>query len=589
MSLSSNVVRRGAVYYARMRVPKDLANAIGRRELVQSLKTRDPVEALGLARLLIAKWQVDFDSRRNTRNLSSETARSLARFHYREILRIDNAGRALDQQSNHNRLPERLEKLSEWEKDVRRHLATASPAYVMEEADDLLRRAGFDADAFRLAQSDPTTGAFKTTSEYLIFCQMMTRAHAEGIRRVRERDEGIFDGRPTDVLFVDIGEGHAEFISNPTNGAAPEIASDPGYLSTYVLQMHTERSIAAATKLEHIRAVQLFEEFLGARKPVTKVTKADVLGFKRALIRCPKNLKARFPGMTMADATIANESRPVPMPTLDFRTINEKWLSHIKAVFTWCESNSIIERSPAAGVRVDTGKGTRARPRFPFTVEQLQVVFKLMPFDGMSPRDAKFWVPLVALFSGARSDELGQLRCGDVRIVNGVNCLAITTGSEDGGALHLKTDSSERLVPIHPELIRLGFLDYVAQGVRTGSARVFAGWEADSLGRYSSSLPRWWNRTHLVQAGIKSKKLVFHSLRHSFKDGCRNGGVSEEVHDAFTGHAGESVGRGYGTGHSIEALNQQVMKVTFAPLDLSHLYPKNADARINAEPAEQAL
>lgn len=127
-------------------------------------------------------------------------------------------------------------------------------------------------------------------------------------------------------------------------------------------------------------------------------------------------------------------------------------------------------------------------------------------------------------------------------------------------------------MPFHPEIIRLGFLDYVDQARPSGSNRVFVGWEPDSLGGYSSAIPRWWNRTHLVLAGIKTRKLVFHSLRHSFKDACRNGGVSEEVHDSFTGHAGDSVGRGYGTGHGIVALGEQMARVTFSPLDLSHLY-----------------
>jgi integrase len=40
---------------------------------------------------------------------------------------------------------------------------------------------------------------------------------------------------------------------------------------------------------------------------------------------------------------------------------------------------------------------------------------------------------------------------------------------------------------------------------------------------------------------------VFHSFRHGFKDALRAAGVSEDVNDALTGHAGgSSVARGYG-------------------------------------------
>src|ERR1700722_12840986 len=111
MSLSSNVVRRGAVYYARMRVPKDLIKTIGRSELFKSLKTRDPIEALSRARVLIARWQLDFDSRRNGQELTEEAAVSLSRFYYQDILRMDLVGRTMDQQSGYDRLSEHAEKL----------------------------------------------------------------------------------------------------------------------------------------------------------------------------------------------------------------------------------------------------------------------------------------------------------------------------------------------------------------------------------------------------------------------------------------------------------------------------------------------
>ena len=49
------------------------------------------------------------------------------------------------------------------------------------------------------------------------------------------------------------------------------------------------------------------------------------------------------------------------------------------------------------------------------------------------------------------------------------------------------------------------------------------------------------------QLGVTNKALVFHSFRHGFKDALRAAGVSEDVNDALTGHAGGgTVGRTYG-------------------------------------------
>ena len=71
-------------------------------------------------------------------------------------------------------------------------------------------------------------------------------------------------------------------------------------------------------------------------------------------------------------------------------------------------------------------------------------------------RDARFWLPLLGIFHGNRLEELAHLRREDVRVVEGIPYLRIT--DEDGR--QPKNEQSRRDVPLHPELIRLGFLDY---------------------------------------------------------------------------------------------------------------------------------
>ena len=62
---------------------------------------------------------------------------------------------------------------------------------------------------------------------------------------------------------------------------------------------------------------------------------------------------------------------------------------------------------------------------------------------------ARFWVPLIALFSGMRMNEICQLDVSDIRCVDGVDCFVITSRSNGGGAdKKVKTSTSERFVPI---------------------------------------------------------------------------------------------------------------------------------------------
>jgi hypothetical protein len=67
------------------------------------------------------------------------------------------------------------------------------------------------------------------------------------------------------------------------------------------------------------------------------------------------------------------------------------------------------------------------------------------------------------------------------------------------------------------------------------------------------------------------------NIIYGFKDALRAAGVSEDVNDALTGHAGAgSVGRTYGARDMLKRfglpiLNDAVSKVRYPGLDLSHL------------------
>ena len=64
----------------------------------------------------------------------------------------------------------------------------------------------------------------------------------------------------------------------------------------------------------------------------------------------------------------------------------------------------------------------------------------------------KFWLPLLALFTGARMEEMCQLRANQVIQVDGVWCLKIAQDYPDQS---VKT-AEDRIVPLHPFLILNG-------------------------------------------------------------------------------------------------------------------------------------
>lgn len=156
---------------------------------------------------------------------------------------------------------------------------------------------------------------------------------------------------------------------------------------------------------------------------------------------------------------------------------------------------------------------------------------------------------------------MGQLRKEDIKQSDNTWCINITDEAEGAS---LKTHSSRRAIPIHPELVRIGFIEYA----HLQKERIFPGLKVDSHKSLTGNFSKWWGRYARAVIGIKDKRKVFHSFRHSFKDACRNSGIHQEIHDAFTGHAGSNVGSSYGTGARLPRLAEEMAKLRYEGLQI---------------------
>lgn len=227
----------------------------------------------------------------------------------------------------------------------------------------------------------------------------------------------------------------------------------------------------------------------------------------------------------------------------------------------------------------------RERPasedRRAFEIEELRILYNSPLYvQGKRPQgqaqESAYWAPLLGPFVGARIEEIAQLRIDDVQRVNGVWCLRIANLDENQ---HLKTVTSFRFVPMHEEVIRCGFLSYVAKKKVEGHTRVFPSQRNDNKHKiWSNALGKWHGR-YLRQIGLSDPRLVYHSHRMLFKQRCTHCGVLEEPRDALTGHwisTEKRSGRGYlRTGnrqYPFPALVSAIAMLKYDELDLSHLY-----------------
>jgi integrase len=314
--------------------------------------------------------------------------------------------------------------------------------------------------------------------------------------------------------------------------------------------------------------------------PVAKINRKHVREFREALQAMPVRRSGQLRDASLPALRDWSNAHP-EAKRVSPATVN-KVLGGIQAVLVWARNNGIIPdevpwADPFAKMRLEEEPSSRE----PWQLAELRALFASPVFtEGARPAagagEAAYWLPLLAMLTGARLGELAPLAVADVTTdeATGIAIIKIIEDVEQGR--RLKNPGSRRVVPIHPELIRLGFIVFVEQ-VRGGGdkARLFPLLQPGPKGGLGEAWSKWFGR-YIRDIGITSRTTVFHSFRHAFKDALRAAGISEDVNDALTGHAGGGVGRSYGAKEMVRrfglpVLAEAVSKVRYPGLDLSHL------------------
>ncbi|HEY3431169.1 MAG TPA: site-specific integrase [Rhodocyclaceae bacterium] len=229
----------------------------------------------------------------------------------------------------------------------------------------------------------------------------------------------------------------------------------------------------------------------------------------------------------------------------------KKAMGLLSAVFELAVANDKLNANPARGIRFSKPKVER-KSRVPFDADDLKRIFSSPVFSEAlrsqgGKGEAAVWLPYLGLWTGARLEELGQLLVTDVRSEQG--CYYLDICDEPNSDKRLKSTSSRRRVPLHPELLRLGFIDYVEQQRDAGHVRLFPLLARSGGRQLTSNWSQWFSRYLRDTVGIQDRRKVFHSFRHGFKEACRQSGIPKDIHDQLTGHASPDVGDRYGGEH----------------------------------------
>ena len=518
-------------WYLRARTPLDLVDVVGRREIKKSLGTSDRREALERIDVEGAKVVEMFAAARRRLEeapppeLTEADAKRLAFLWFRTRDREQVEATFNDPGVTEEMLDEACEELGMLLNGPEEEVEPL----VQQAADSILIRAGFPhgptpepegpiKPVFRAVVPDVDKGS----DAYRVLCSLVKRGLVEGARRQQQR----LRGQPT--VPVD-----------PAFAAEAVEAGARGPLLSNVLEMWVADTEATRrTAREWGIAERRFRELHGDL-PVDAVEASHVREFREALLKVPavqSGALRKLPLPKLVAAAEGSGAKTLSRPAV------AKQLAAIKSLLSWCVDKGHVEKNAAAGVTVKKDRGTKvvATRRLAFDAEDLRLIF-----DGTErfreTHPARYWLPRLAAYTGARLDELGQLTVDDVRQQDGVDFISINVEGDKA----LKTESSIREIPLHPGLVKLGFLDHVAARRAAGGGLLLPDLRPDNLGKLTGSFSKWFTR-HKRKLGIDDPRKVFHSFRHEFKRACRKAGIEEEVHDSLTGHAGGGVGRTYG-------------------------------------------
>lgn len=564
MGLETRIRRRAgsASYYLICHVPAELRPLVPGGKSGQkwfSLGTADPAEAKRIGRVRSVEFDHQLDAAR--RQLRGEES---------AISHADAARLAA-------LLSHRI--LSEDEEDRRRGLPYAvveEDATNLEALDAHLRKAlatgnadggEFGLSAFLAEQGvhvSPGSEAYRLIS-YELLKALRKTTHALQARNAGDVVET--PPRPsaaTASRSCTVEELITGYLDDPTKKRTP------GTLKTYQTVFRAMR------------------ELLGGETPVDSIHRMDCERVRSVIMRLPKNASQRFPSLTLEEA--ANEADARGLERIGVAAVNN-YLSNLSALFNWGVENWRVTRNPAKGLMLPDDRDERDA-RQPFMVEQLQAIFNAPLYRGCQddeegyakpgpnvPRRGRFWVPLLSLWTGMRLGECCQLHVEDVTEYEGVPVILINDNAEPGGdeadKKRVKTKAGRRFVPVHPELERIGFLMFVAEKRKAGERRLFPEIKPDSTGYLSGTFSKFFNdkRRFLGKLGMAGTGVSFHSFRHNYRDALREAEISLERVRALGGWKRDSEGEEarYGSGLKAATLYQEIAKVRYPGLDLTHL------------------
>ncbi|RAP59671.1 DUF6538 domain-containing protein [Oleiagrimonas sp. MCCC 1A03011] len=389
-----------------------------------------------------------------------------------------------------------------------------------------------------------------------VFALALASQYAQTFRELRGQDVAEKDAPIVDTIVDAFGEGKVRPY---------EIDLEKGIVRTDGSDKEHERAMAAMDKAGKLRAqmpvqavpvaanAQPLAPAVKAGMPLHKAIRdySDVegpnlhsntwTGRQRALRSFAKAVGANTPITTITRPMAADWANDLVRSGVSKRTA-VNYVSNVAQIFAYLMRQGHLTNNPVKGVMV-MSKREKAKRRAEgheweaFSVDQLKRIYAPENIATMTLLHNR-WAAMLGLYTGARVGEVAQIFLRDIVKEGDIWCVRLTVES-DGQAL--KTEHSKRLVPLHPDLIALGFTEYVSRLRKMGEERLFPHVNLNGKAGKGSGISKNFGYL-LKRKGVAVKprrehgRVGFHSLRKTVVQSLQGTGVSDERRRAFVGH-----------------------------------------------------
>lgn len=483
-------------WYLKVRVPRDLLAEVGKEFIQESLKTTDRRRAESLSRIRLGELEVEWNRLR---------ANSAGADGYRP-----SDIRSLAVHASMAYAPEVLARAEDGNGltlgGIAMHAVPANLQQLREERGRLPRRAEELADAYVKRHEIKLT----PPSRAALVAGIAERIDAEIQARIAELS-GAPVSRPA--------TNPADYVDNlGQEGPLHLLDAIDAFKNTDDFQ-----SLGEKTKTEWGKSFRILVDLFGNRE-VHTFRPSDGLSFREVVDRLPPRCKS-----TSGYRLVAEENDG---PTRSPGTKNKE-LTPPRMLFKWLRKSWYIRFDPFEIVPTFSNEGTEMRKKAPFTEAELKALFLSGAFHEHDVHSVAFWAPLIGLFTGARRGEVLQLAAEDVVQSDGHWCLKIHGDRQN---TRLKNPASARIVPVHPWLLRNGFLNFVKANSGNANGILFKELSWNRQHGWGKNFERRWSDKFGDHLQIPDDVIKgFHSFRHMVTDQLKAARVELGVIDAFLG------------------------------------------------------